>query len=242
MSPMSAFETLLFSKDDKVARVSLNRPHVLNAYNMQMRDDFSEVLSAVEEDPDVKCLLITGEGRAFCAGADLTEFGSAPSQVVARQVRWQRDVWGQFLRLTKPIVIAVHGFCIGSGVEICLLGDLRIAAVSTTFALPETQLGMVPAAGGTQTLPRQARAGWASELLLTGRRFDADEALKYRIITRTAPDDTLEDVALEVSRGLASLDSGALASVKTALAAGADLPLDEALKLETRLAVAGGSQ
>ena len=239
---MSGFETLLFSKDDGVARVALNRPRVLNAYNMQMRDDFSEVLSAVAEDPDVKCLLITGEGRAFCAGADLTEFGSAPSQVVARQVRWQRDVWGQFLRLTKPIVIAVHGFCIGSGVEICLFGDLRIAAASTAFALPETQLGMVPAAGGTQTLPRQSRMGWAPDLLLTGRRFGPVEALKYHIITRIVPDDALEDIALEVARGMASLDPWAVAAAKVSLSAGADLPLDEALKLEMRLAVAGGSQ
>ena len=239
---MSAFETLLFAKVDGVARVALNRPSVLNAYNMQMRDDFSEVLSAVDEDPDVKCLLITGEGRSFCAGADLTEFGSAPSQVVARQVRWQRDVWGQFLRLTKPIVIAVHGFCIGSGVEICLLGDLRIAAASTIFALPETQLGMVPAAGGTQTLPRHSRMGWASELLLTGRRFDAAEALKYHIVTRIVPDDALKDTAWDVARQMASLDPVAVAATKTSLSAGADLPLDEALKLETRLAVAGGSQ
>ncbi len=239
---MSAFETLLFSKEDGVARVSLNRPHVLNAYNMQMRDDFSEVLSAVEEDPEIRCLLITGEGRAFCAGADLTEFGSAPSLVVARQVRWERDVWGQFLRLTKPIVIAVHGFCIGSGVEICLLGDLRIAAKGTVFALPETHLGMVPAAGGTQTLPRHARMGWAPDLLLTGRRFDSDEALKYRIITRTAPNDALEDIALRAACEIASLDSLTMASAKTALAAGADLPLADALKLEARLAAAGGNQ
>ena len=239
---MSGFETLLFAKVDGVARVALNRPRFLNAYNMQMRDDFSEVLFAVDEDPDVKCLLITGEGRAFCAGADLTEFGLAPSQVVARQVRWQRDVWGQFLRLTKPVVIAVHGFCIGSGVEICLLGDLRIAAANTTFALPETQLGMVPAAGGTQTLPRNSRMGWAPELLLTGLRFDAVEALKYHIITRIVPDGALKDTAWDVARQMASLDSGAVAAAKAALSAGADLPLEEALKLETRLAVAGGSQ
>ena len=239
---MSGFETLLFAKVDGVARVALNRPRFLNAYNVQMRDDFSEVLFAVDEDPDVKCLLITGEGRAFCAGADLTEFGLAPSQVVARQVRWQRDVWGQFLRLTKPVVIAVHGFCIGSGVEICLLGDLRIAAANTTFALPETQLGMVPAAGGTQTLPRNSRMGWAPELLLTGLRFDAVEALKYHIITRIVPDGALKDTAWDVARQMASLDSGAVAAAKAALSAGADLPLEEALKLETRLAVAGGSQ
>ena len=82
-----------------MAHISLDRPDVLNAYNMQMRDDFSEALAAVRDDPDVRALLITGQGRAFCAGADLTEFGTAPSQTVARRVRWERDVWGQLLSL-----------------------------------------------------------------------------------------------------------------------------------------------
>ena len=230
------FETILFDKVDGVARLSMNRPHVLNAYNMQMRDDFSEALFAAREDPEIGALLVTGEGRAFCAGADLTEFGSAPSLAAARQSRWQRDVWGQFLSLPKPIVVAAHGFCIGSGVEICLLGDLRLAARGTIFALPETLLGMIPAAGGTQTLPRNAPMGAASELLLTGRRFDAAEALKLGLVTRTVPDDDLPAAALELARQLARADSGAMRAAKTALARGADLSLAEGLKLETRLA------
>jgi len=158
MTTSSPFETLLFQKDGAVAHISLNRPQVVNAYNIQMRDDFSEALSAVQLDQEVRALLITGEGRGFCAGADLTEFGSAPSQVIARQVRWERDIWGQLVNLDKPVVAAVHGYCIGSGLEIALLCDLRIAAAGTVFALPEVQLGMIPAAGGTQTLPDR-RAG-----------------------------------------------------------------------------------
>ncbi len=91
---MSGFTTLIYSKDGPVAHISLNRPQALNAYNVQMRDDFSGALEAVQEDTEVRSLLISGQGRAFCAGADLTEFGTAPSQAVARQVRWKRDVWG----------------------------------------------------------------------------------------------------------------------------------------------------
>ena len=158
---MSQFDTLLFDKHGALGHISLNRPGVLNAYNIQMRDDFSEALAAVQDDPEIRALLITGQGRAFCAGADLSEFGTAPSQVVARRVRWDRDVWGQLLSLTVPVVVAVHGYCIGSGLEIALLGDLRMAGEGTTFAMPEVQLGMVPAAGGspdafqgTQILPR----------------------------------------------------------------------------------------
>ena len=139
-----------------MARISLDRPAVLNAYNIQMRDDFSEALSAVADDPEVRALLITGEGRGFCAGADLTEFGSAPSQIIARQVRWQRDVWGQMISMDKPIVVAIHGFCIGSGLEIALLGDLRLAAHDTIFAMPEVQPGYdTRCRGNTDAAPQR---------------------------------------------------------------------------------------
>ena len=233
---MAGFDTLLFDKLNDVAHIRLNRPNVLNAYNMQMRDDFSLVLAAVQDDPDIGAIVITGEGRAFCAGADLTEFGTAPSQAVARQVRWQRDVWGQFLNLSKPIVIAVHGYCIGSGLEITLLGDLRLAAQGTIFALPEVQLGMIPAAGGSQTLPRNSRQGGALDVLFTGRRFDAAEALTMGLVTRIiSPDDLLEE-AMEAAHLLAGSDTDVVAAIKTALRLGQDLPLAEALDLETRLA------
>ena len=233
---MPGFATLLLSKDDGVAQVSLNRPEVLNAYNIQMRDDFSEALAAVRDDPEVRVLLITGEGRAFCAGADLTEFGSAPSQVVARRVRWARDVWGQLYLLEKPVVAAVHGYCIGSGLEIALLSDLRIAAAGTIFAMPEVHLGMIPAAGGTQTLPRNAGASTALDLLLTGRRFDADEALRLRLITRVVPREQLLAEAWETSRQLAAVNPALISGAKMALREGAELGLEEALLLESRLA------
>ena len=96
---MPAFETLRYTKDQGVAHIALNRPQMRNALNIQMRDDFSEVLDAVSEDPEVRSLLITGEGRAFCSGADLTEFGTAPSLVEARAVRWERDIWNQLCSL-----------------------------------------------------------------------------------------------------------------------------------------------
>ncbi len=219
-----------------MARISLARPAVLNAYNIQMRDDFSEALAAVADDPDVRVLLITGEGRGFCAGADLTEFGSAPSQVIARQVRWQRDVWGQMINLDKPIVVAVHGYCIGSGLEIALLGDLRLAAEDTVFAMPEVRLGMIPAAGGTQTLPRNAGLSQGLDLLLTGRRFTAQEALSLGLITRLSPPEQLTDDARQAAAVLAEGPPDAVAALKRTLREGGDMTLEEALQLETRLA------
>ncbi|HZA25828.1 MAG TPA: enoyl-CoA hydratase/isomerase family protein [Dehalococcoidia bacterium] len=235
----SAFATLLFTKSDGIAHISLDRPRVLNAYNIQMRDDFSQVLAAVHDDPEVRVALITGQGRAFCAGADLTEFGTAPSLVMARQVRWERDVWGQLLDLQQPVITAVHGYCIGSGLEIMLLSDLRIAAEDTVFAMPEVHLGMVPAAGGTQTLPRNAGPSAALDLLLTGRRFDTAEALKLSLITRVFPELQLQPAAWDIARQLVSLEPSTLAAAKVALREGANIPLVLALDLELRLAAMG---
>ena len=236
MSDSGGFQTLLFQLRGAVAHISLNRPQVVNAYNVQMRDDFSEALAAVQLDPDVRTLLITGEGRGFCAGADLTEFGTAPSQVVARQVRWERDVWGQLVNLHKPIVAAVHGYCIGSGLEIALLCDIRLAATGTVFALPEVQLGMIPAAGGTQTLPKAIGTSRAMDLLLTGRRIESEEALFTGLVTRLSSPESLMEDAWKLADELAELPSEAVAAMKQVLRQGMDLDLPKALELERRVA------
>ena len=230
----AAFATALFEKRGAVAHLSLNRPQVLNAYNLQMRDDFSEILAAVAADDEVGALLLSGQGRAFCAGADLTEFGTAPSQSIARQVRWQRDVWGQLAGLRQPIVAAVHGYCIGSGLEMVLLSDLRLATADTIFAMPETHLGMIPAAGGSQTLPRNSNPAAALDLLLTGRRIAAAEALEMGLITRIVPAADLLPAAWELAAELAR-NGDAAADIKAAVRGGRDLSLAAGLRFERRL-------
>ena len=233
-----AFGTIIFEKEGSVAHLALNRPDRLNAYSVAMRDDFAAALHAVAEDEEIGALLITGRGRAFCAGADLSEFGTAPSQVIARNARWQRDVWGQLLSLDKPIVVAAHGYCIGSGVEILLLGDLRIAASGTVFAMPEVQLGMIPAAGGSQTLPANVGSSVALDLLYTGRRFGAAEAMACGIVSRVVTPDELETTAWQTAHELSELPAGFAAALKSAWGSGSELPLDAGLALEQRLAAA----
>ncbi len=233
---MAPHRAIIFEKRGSVAHVSLNRPDFLNAYNIRMRDDFSEALTAVQCDDEVKALIISGQGRAFCAGADLTEFGTAPSQASARRVRWQRDVWGQLDRLTVPTIAAVHGYCIGSGVEIMLLCDIRIAAEDTVFAMPEAHLGMVPAAGGSQTLPRSSGASRALDMLLTGRKIGAAEALEMGLITRIVPNDAVQRAAGELAVELAERPSSAVRNAKRAIREGLDLSLEDGLQLEWQLA------
>lgn len=234
---MSAFDTLRFEKRDGVAVVTLCRPDVINVFNVRMRDELSEALSAVRDDAGVRGLLIAGDGeRGFCAGADLTEFGSAPSQAVARYVRWARDLWSALAELPKPTMAAVHGYCFGSGLEIAALCDLRIASQNAVFALPEASLGLIPAAGGTQSLPRIVGLPRAVELALTGRRMTSGEAVRAGFVDWLVPREQLHVVAEARLRDVASAPAGALVLAKRAVNEGADLTLADGLRLERRLA------
>ena len=233
----SPFQTITLDVDGGVAEIALNRPRVLNAHNMQMRDDLYEALEAVRDDPDVNSVLLRGEGdRAFCTGADLTEFGTAPSRVIARQVRWERDLWGLFLAIDRPIVAALHGFVIGSGVEMALLCDLRIASEDAIFGMPEAALGLIPAAGGTQTLPRTLGAPRALQALLGGERIPASRAVGMGLAHRVTPRERLLEEAREMARRLAELPVQPVRAVKRAMLRGMDLPLERALDAELRLA------
>jgi enoyl-CoA hydratase/carnithine racemase len=235
---MSDFETVKYIKNDDVAEVVLNRPKVLNAYNIKMRDEIYQVFSAVQEDPDVACIVLRGEGdRAFCSGADLTEFGSSPSRVIARDVRWERDVWGLLLSIEKPIIAALHGYVIGSGLEMALLCDLRLAAQDSIFILPEAGLGMLPAAGGSQTLPRTIGIPRANEMLLSGNQFDVYGALDFGLVHKVVSGDTIVDVAMTLASELARYPRGPMVAIKKAIRRGIELPLEPALNMELRIAV-----
>lgn len=234
---MSGFETLIYEKKDSIAHVTLNRPQALNVYNIQMRDDLYEVLSAIRDDDEVRVVIFKGAGeKAFCAGADLSEFLSAPSPVVARQVRFDRDVWGLFLSIPQPLIAALHGYVLGSGIEIALCCDIRIASQDARFGLPEVGLGIIPAAGGTQTLPRTVGRGKALEMLLTNRWIDAEEACQIQLVNQVVAREKLQERAKEMAEKIASHDPAAVRSAKQAVTRGLDLPLAEGLHLEMMLA------
>lgn len=234
---MSAFETLIYEKEGAIAYVTLNRPQFLNAYNMQMRDDLSEVLSAIRDDDEVRVVLLQGAGeKAFCAGADLTEFLTAQSPVAARQIRFDRDVWGLFLSIPQPLIAVLHGYILGSGIEMALCCDLRIASDDAHFGLPEIGLGIIPAAGGTQTLPRIVGCGKALEMLLTGDWIDAMEAWRIKLVNRVVPKKQLKKIAKETAEKIASHDIDVMRCAKQAVVQGLDMSLVEGLDLEKILA------
>ena len=242
---MDGFETLIYEKRDGIAYVTLNRPESLNVYTIQMRDDLYEILRAIKDDRDVKIGIFRGAGeKAFCAGADLSEFLTAPPPVIARQVRWQRDVWGLFLSIAQPLIAALHGYVLGSGIEMALCCDIRIASEDVRFGLPEIGLGIIPAAGGTQTLPRLIGRGKALEMLLTNRWIDAEEAYRIGLVNHVIPNETLLQDAEKMARKIASHDPVAVRYAKQAVVKGLDLTLAQGLDLEKRLAarLAGSAQ
>ena len=230
-----SFQTIIYEKTGNIAWVTLNRPERRNAYSVQMRDDMYDVMSAIRDDSEVLVAVLKGAGdRAFCAGADLTEFGSAPSPVIARQVRWERDVWGLMLSLPQPLIAAIHGFCLGSGLEMSLCCDLRVAADDAQFGLPEVGLGIIPAAGGSQTLPRVVGRAHALAMTLTGDFIDAAEAYRIGLVHRVVPRDRLYETAQALADRLLQQDPVIVQAAKRAVTRGLDLPLAEGLALEAQ--------
>ena len=219
-----------------IAHVILNRPHVVNAFNMEMRDELYQILEAVRDDPDIRVIILKGSGsKGFCSGADLREFGSAPSQTIARKVRWERDVWTRFLEIKKPIISALHGYVLGSGLEMAMLCDIRISTKSAVFGMPEVALSMIPAAGGTQTLPRICGVPRALDLLLTNRRLNSTEAKKWGLVHKVVGDQSLTNEVKYLSEELASFNPKGLKFAKEALNRGLEMPLQDGLEMELRL-------
>lgn len=231
-------DPVLYEKaDGGLAWVTLNRPDVLNAIDIQMRDDLWEILHAVRDDPDVRAVVFKGAGdRAFSAGADISEFGTAPSPAEARRARRERDLWGFMLRLEKPMIAAIQGFALGAGIELPMCCDVRIASEDARIGLPEVSLGYIPSAGGTQMLPRLVPPGVAMQMILTGDPIDAATALRYGLVQAVVPRERLYPEAEAMARRMAAQPERAVALAKRALAASAELSLEESIRVESKLA------
>jgi enoyl-CoA hydratase/carnithine racemase len=188
-----------------VATITLNRPERRNAINLEMRDLLWEYLDACEAAPEVAVIVFRGAGSCFSAGADISEFGTAPSLIAARRARHERDIWARLLEHRCITIARMHGYCYGAGLELPLCCDYRIASGDARFALPEVTLGYMPSAGGTQTLPRTAAPGVAAHMILTGEPVDAVAALRWGLVDEVVAEPELDAaVARTVERALAS--------------------------------------
>ena len=236
-------DEVLLDVDDAVATITLNRPASLNIVSVALRDALIEAVLAVRDLPDVRAVVLAAKGRHFSAGADLSEFGSADSVFEARRIRWDRDPWGPLWTLQQPVVVALHGYSLAAGLEMAMLCDVRLAAADTVVGLPETRLGMLPAAGGTQSLTKAIGPAAALPVVLTADNIGADEAARRGIVHRVVaagPDDTAAEAvdcaARLVADRWAALDPSALTAAKRALRAASELDLASGLAVERRLA------
>ena len=226
-----------YQKEGKIAIFTINRPEALNSMNVQAARELHEAMVDFRDDPELWVGIITGAGdRAFCAGADLSEFLTAPSPTAARQIRWERDVWGLFLSLPQPLIAALHGYVFGSGIEIALCCDIRIACEDALFGLPEVGLGIIPAAGATQTLPRAIGQARALDMMLAGSRISAKEALDIRLVNEVVSKGELLPIVNSMAEQIAHFDSAVVRNIKQAVVRGLNLSLVEGLELEKRLA------
>lgn len=233
---MSDFAAIIYEKRDHLAYVTLNRPKALNAYNIRMRDELYEVLGAIRDDTEVRVVILKGAGeKAFCAGADLTEFLSAPPPVLARTARFERDIWKRFTEMPIPFIAAMHGYVLGSGIEMSLCCDIRLCSEDAQFGLPEVALGIIPAAGGSQTLPRTVGRSHALDMLLSGRWLKADEAHRMKLVNRVLPRQQLLIEAEKLAETIAQFDPAAVMAAKQAVIRGLDMTLADGLRLEQRL-------
>ena len=228
----SKYANLVVSREGPVARISLNRPDAKNALNEAIRAQLRDAFTTAERDESVRAILVTGEGDAFCAGADIRE-------LQARTVlgaTWAPDRIDVVIEgATKPVIGALHGYTFGGGLELSLAFTVRIAADNLKCGLPEIKLGVFPGLGGTQRLPRIVGEGRALEIMLTGRTIDAQEALSLGLVTRVVPAAELQHEAMALAQRLAAGPPIATRIIIEAVRRASDLGRAEGLDYERRL-------
>ncbi len=230
-----AFDTLTLEVEDGVARLTLNRPQAMNAINQRLKDELGAALDAVEADDAARVLLITGAGdKAFCAGADLKERAGSqptPAEFVFRQ-RATHRLFDRIETIARPVIAAINGVAFGGGAEIALAADLRLMSDSARIGLTEVSLGVIPAGGGTQRLPRLVGAARAKELIFTAARLSAAEAAAIGLVNRVVPAASLADEALALARRIAAQPPLAVRLAKQAIDQGLQTDIRSAMAFE----------
>lgn len=233
----AAGPAVMVERRGAIGWIVLNRPDQINAINDDIRCGVPAALAELDQDPTVRVIVIRGAGaRGFCAGADIKERRPAESSIQVRR-RMQKSRWIEALdRTEKPVIAAIHGYCMGGGMELALACDVRFAAPDVVFALPETGLGLIPGGGGTQRLGAVVGPGRALDLLLTGDRMDANQAFTIGLVTRVAGSvDTLDDEVTVLAERIAVKPPTATLFVKQAARAATQLDLQSGLDLELDL-------
>jgi len=226
---------ILVERDEerRVALLRLNRPKQLNALNGQVMDELCTALESLDRDDAIRVLVVTGNERAFAAGADIGEMATAGPIDMLRTNRIAQ--WDRVRRISKPVIAAVAGWCLGGGCELAMALDLIVAAESARFGQPEINIGVIPGAGGTQRLTRAVGKSVAMEMILSGEPIDAREAHRLGLVARVVPNELLVEDALALAAKIATKSPLALRLAKEAVNAAYEMSLTDALAHERRL-------
>lgn len=229
------YELLLLDVADRVATVTINRPDKLNALNAQVLRELSAMLDELTSRADVGVIVLTGAGRAFVAGADISGLADAEPGTLEKFARTGQALFRRLEQSAKPVIAAVNGFALGGGFELALACHVRVASTQAKFGFPEVKLGLMPGYGGTQRLPRLVGRGRALQLILTAEAIDAAEAHRVGVANAVVEPSGLAEAARGMARAMLANAPVALARALEAVDAGLDTTLDDGLRLEARL-------
>lgn len=228
-----SYENILVDQPaEGVGRVQLNRPKALNALNSPMMDEVMQAMSAFDADPGIGAMILTGNDKAFAAGADIKEMdGKTQIDMLMSTSLIERF---EIQKLNKPIIAAVSGYALGGGCEVAMSCDMIVASETAVFGQPEINLGIIPGAGGTQRLTRAVGKALAMEIMLTDRKLSAQEALHCGLVNRVAPLDEYLDVAVDIAQKVARRSQVAIRLTKEAINKSYETSLEEGLAFERR--------
>lgn len=230
---MTNYELILVRTEGRVGIVQINRPDALNALNAQVLSEITDALVAFDGDDAIGCAILTGNEKAFAAGADIKAMADAT--VVDMIDSPMMQYWEAIRDTQKPLIAAVSGWCLGGGCELAMICDTIVAAETAKFGQPEINLAIIPGAGGTQRMTRAVGKAIAMDMVLSGRRLSAEEALNFGLVSRVVPADELMPTALELATAIADKSPIALRMAKEAVNAAFETTLAEGVHLERRL-------
>ncbi|MCP3944285.1 MAG: enoyl-CoA hydratase [Desulfobacteraceae bacterium] len=225
---------LLVEEKNQAMLLTLNRPQVMNCLNFDLLYALQNQIDTIQYRTDIRCVIITGFGeKSFCAGADLKERATLPPDKVKEFIFTIRNLLTSIQNLPLPVIAAINGIALGGGTEVALASDIRIAASTASMGLTETRLAIIPGGGGTQRLPRIIGVAKAKELIFTGRRVDADEALEIGLVNQVVPRQNLLDTCMEMADMIAQTGPIAVEMAKYAIDKGIETDLATGLAIES---------
>lgn len=226
------YNTVKYEVDGSIAKITMNRPKALNALSNEVLVELDKVLDEVKENKDLRALIITGEGRSFVAGADITEMVDADLLEGMKLSRVGLDVFRKIETLEIPTIAAVNGFALGGGCELAMSCDIRIASENALFGQPEVGLGIIPGFGGTQRLQRLVGQGWAKYLIFSAENIKADKAYEIGLVQDVVAADELDERVNKLAQKIAAQGPVAVRFAKKAINQGAQTDIDTALAIE----------